>query len=390
MIRPATPVGSDAAARHLPRIEGGGCARFVRARHTLLRSKFRRVTTRFFGKSVITGKIVIKAPILPLVLMLTLGSVTPGGRAEQAGRTATPQVQSRPTPGRDNLNRWQQKTSVDQTPAISPRALLDSSIAALENTGSISATIFHEVDLFNRRLVGKGVYWEQRQGPHRLIRYELKLQLGDQTSSLVQVLAPPTADGHFMWTKRKLRDGEKLSRLDVTRAMKALAEVERKPRHEGREISPGLGGLPRILRGLHSAFDFISVQAGQLRLQSDRLPVWQLRGQWKPEQLSKVLPRQKEAIEAGEDVDLGKLPEHLPDHVLLMLGQDDLFPYRIEYRRVTGRKTDGPESHPLVTMQLFEVVRNVPIDPGRFQYSPGTLEFQDQTESFLKSLGVEP
>jgi len=359
------------------------------AQDTLLRSKFRRDRTRFFGKSVNTGKIVTKAPILPLVLILTLGSVTPAGHAQQAGPAATPQVQSRTTPGRDNLNRWQQKTSVDQAPAISPRALLDNAIAALENTGSVSARVFHEVDLFNRRLVGKGVYWEQRQGPHRLIRYELKLQLGDQTSSLVQVVAPPTADGHFMWTKRKLRDEERLSRLDVTRAIKALAEVARKPGQEGREMLPGLGGLPRILRGLHSAFDFTSVQAGQLRLQADRLPVWQLRGQWKPEQLIKVLPHQKEAIEAGEDVDLSKLPEHLPNHVLLMLGQDDLFPYRIEYRRATGRKAGGPESHPLVTMQLFEVVRNVPIDPGRFQYSPGTLEFQDQTESFLKSLGVE-
>ena len=351
-----------------------------------------------------------KLLILPLLLMFTMGlcplgargqrSSDPGGLSTNAdGRSGgdrpaggPPAAPSGSAPGPGNaasppgpgyVNPWQQGPNVN--PAITPRpqALVAAAVRTLEGHNSVYAQIRHEVDLFGRSLAGFGSYLEQRQGRNRLVRLELRIQLGDQTSSLLQV-----CDGRFLWTYRKLLDNGKLSRIDVARATWGLERARTAPEKGDMDMLPGLGGLPKVLRGLHAAFDFTSARKGRL----GQLPVWRLRGQWKPQQLAKILPEQEEAIQAGEAPDLTMLPQHLPDQVILLLGQEDWFPYRIEYRRALSKKAIRPgssASRAIVTMEMFHVDINGPIDRNSFIYNPGDLEFTDQTESFLESLGVE-
>jgi hypothetical protein len=257
----------------------------------------------------------------------------------------------------------------------------------LETRNSVSAKIRHRVDLFGKQLVGDGEYREQRRNGIPAIRLELKIQIGDSTSSLLQV-----CDGRYCWTYRKLFAKESLSRIDAVRAVAALAQAE-KPAENAAEngprpagMLPGLGGLPRLLRGLNANFQFTSAQRGQWGTQ----PVWRLEGGWRPALLARILPKQKEAIEQGQPVDLSRLPEQLPDRVVLYLGQDDLFPYRIEYCRTAGKKdgdTEGEATRDLVTVELYEVHMNIPLDPGQFIYSPGSVEFSDQTDAFLQAVG---
>ncbi len=300
----------------------------------LLMSNVRRVTTGFFGKSVNTGNMLARLPIFLLLW-------------------------------------W---TSAATVNAESGKALLEAAVRTLEAHNSVSAKIRQEVNLFGKRLFGSGSYWEQRQGPNHLLRLELKIQLGDQTSSLLQV-----CDGRFLWTKCKLPDKEELGRIDVARARQALEQAGKIPGQGNLGVLPGLGGVPRMLRGLYAAFDFTSAQPG--RWGKHKRPVWRLEGRWKPEQLVKLLPDQKQTIQAGNFPDLSKLPEHLPDHVVLLLGQEARFPYRIEYRR-----TDGCATRVMVAMDLYDVDINVPIDPNRFVYNPGDLKYSDETDRFLESL----
>ena len=92
-------------------------------------------------------------------------------------------------------------------------------------------------------------------------------------------------------------------------------------------------------------------------------------------------------------MDLGKMPEHLADHVLLFLGSEDGFPYRIEYRRRDPKRSGSsgaPQDRSILTMEFFKVNLNASIDPARFVYHPGDLECPDTTADFLKSLGLEP
>ena len=265
------------------------------------------------------------------------------------------------------------------------QVLLEQAVLALESRRSVSAKIRQSIDLFGKRLFGSGTYAEQQSNRQMRLRMEMRVQLGERPSSLTQV-----CDGRYFWTYRDLGAGGSVSRVDLARVNRVLEESGQIPQPGRIDQWPGLGGLPKLLRGLNKAFDFDSVEETQL---GGQLPVWRLRGRWKPDNLAKVLPEQEDAIRSGKPVDLGKLPGYLPDHVVLFLGTEDLFPYRIEYRRREANGKNGknrPEDRPIVTMDLFEVNLNVPIHPTRFIYSPGDREFSDQTDRFLERLGLNP
>lgn len=262
--------------------------------------------------------------------------------------------------------------------------LLEQAVFALESRQSVSAKIRQSVDLFGKKLFGSGVYLEQRSDRQTLLRLEIKIQLGDRSSSLLEV-----CDGRYLWIYRKLRGEGTLGRIDVLRIVRALEENGQMPGAGGIAGWPGLGGLPKLLRGLDAAFAFDSVEETQL---AGQLPVWKLEGSWKQDRLARVLPKQEGTVKEDTPPDLTSLPDHLPDHVVLFLGKDDLFPYRIEYRRRGVKGQDGqdaPEDRPIVVMDLFEVSFNVPIHPTRFIYNPGDHEFSDQTDRFLEKLGLQ-
>ncbi len=256
-----------------------------------------------------------------------------------------------------------------------PQALLESAVLAVETRRFISARIKQQGELFGQQITGEGRYYELRQGPIPRIHLELTVEVGSVSTSLVQV-----CNGATFWTYRKLPNLESLSKLDAVRAITALEQAAGKLPREAIASSPGLGGLVRLIRGLNAQFEFTSVVADQL----GGLPVWKLSGGWKPAQLVRLLPNQKEAIEKGRPLDLTRLPGHLPDSVSLFLGQEDCFPYRIDYLRSV------PKSLPrrLVGLEFFELNFNGPIDSGQFLFTPGSLEIIDRTEEFVRSLGV--
>jgi hypothetical protein len=256
---------------------------------------------------------------------------------------------------------------------------MEDAILALEGRRSISARIRQSIDLFDRQPAASGLYLEQRSEREVLMRLELRIQTGDEPGSILQV-----CDGRYLWTYRKLAGEESLQRVDVLRVALELEETGNLPKPGKVGWWPGLGGMPRLLRGLNAAFDF---EAGrQTRLRG--LRAWQLVGRWKPDRLAELLPGPAERIAAGNRPDLAKLPEPLPHRVVLYLGTDDRFPYRVEYLRESSGE-EGPREKLIVGIDFFEVKLNDPIDASRFIYQPGTLEFTDRTDEFLQSLGIE-
>jgi hypothetical protein len=256
----------------------------------------------------------------------------------------------------------------------------------LEGQRSISARIRQRAELFGHQLLGAGRYLEVRQTAVPLIRLELKIQVAENVTSLLEV-----CDGRYLWTYCKVLDSESLSYIDAIRATEALqrsgAGVPAGAARQGGKLVPGLGGLSRLLRGLGAAFQFTSAQQGHV----GELAVWKIEGGWRPEHLLKLLPKQKDRIEHQQPVDLTRLPEHLPDRVLLLLGQEDLFPYRIDYCRDAPPKKRGgetPSARTLLTVEFFEVAFNQPIPLEQFVYNPGTGEKSDRTEEFLQSLAA--
>src|SRR5690606_4255055 len=117
-------------------------------------------------------------------------------------------------------------------------------------------------------------------------------------------------------------------------------------------------------------------------------------GTWRPEWLARLMPQQAEAIAAGQPPDLTMLPSHAPDQVFLYLGRDDLFPYRIEYRRQPPADSSGlfsreaPQTNVLMALEFYEVHVNSAVDPLQFVYTPTTARFTDITDAYLASQGL--
>jgi hypothetical protein len=71
----------------------------------------------------------------------------------------------------------------------------------------------------------------------------------------------------------------------------------------------------------------------------------------------------------------------VPDQVVVTLGRDDWFPYRIEFLR-----TDGDSSESLLVAEFYDVQWNMPLDQRLFVYQPGAAPVTEFTGQFISNL----
>jgi len=319
----------------------------------------------------------------------------------------------------EDISNRQQESYGQSAEPPDPQSLLEEALRTLETRSSVTARIRQEIDLFGKRLVGSGNYLEKRpdsdslriQGrldrPYLLVRLELKIQHGDQSSSLVQVAAlPDNDDRRFLWTKRKVLDKQQLSRVDLDQVAEAYVaeEYATQELEQAGETAPQLnrigilqaeGGLAKIIQSLLASFDFTDAQLGRMGKQGQL--VWRLQGQWKPEKLARAAGKLRQEGNAATPLDPSRLPPHLPDQVVLHLRHEDLFPYRIEYRRTVSQLTNRSvesrsvesTTRTMVTMAFYDIVIDMPVSEQPFIYSPGGLEFTYDTADYLESLRTE-
>jgi hypothetical protein len=274
--------------------------------------------------------------------------------------------------------------------------LLAQSLEGLARQGTLTAKVGLKAELFGQQLAGTGTYSQQSgegasqyasRQPDSIVGIRLRLELriarpNQAASGLLYV-----GDGRNLWMYEEIGEQPKLSRIDVWRVRDAIDSAG--PSRASPTKLLTLGGLPKLIAGLRGAFDFAEVREGTL----GTTPVWVLDGLWKREQLVRLLPDQKESLEAGQKADLTKLARQVPASVQLVLGKDDLLPYRLEYRRVTKKNKDGDDADPgnwqsLLVLEFFEFDRNPQLEDRLFEYQPNSIEVVDQTDEFLKSLGL--
>jgi hypothetical protein len=268
--------------------------------------------------------------------------------------------------------------------SVNGQALLERAVLTLERHRSLSAKIRQSGSIFGQEPIGTGLYQQQRAGEGLLFRLDLRVQLGEEASSLANVLD----DQRRYWTYEKVPGEEAvLTRIDVQRVEDYLQETGQMERLGSVQEWPGLGGLPKLLRSLYTAFDFTSVDEAELAGQRP-VPVWRLIGQWNPSRLAQMLPEDRQEAVADGRVELTRLPPQLPEQIVIFLGKDDLFPYRLEYRRETVPTSAKEEEWPpqwSMTLELFEVSFNAVIPEGRFKF-PTSLDYTDKTAAFLEGL----
>jgi hypothetical protein len=278
-------------------------------------------------------------------------------------------------------------------------------INQFERHSSVTARMRHQASIGGTQLYGVGSYWQQGSGES--VRVRMELQIAGQDSSLLQV-----ANRGYLWVDRRLPSGRSVTRVNLRqlRADPVLSAGDLESIRPGEAswspIQPDLtahcGGLASLLAALGDNFSFLPPQAMRLALapplteQATNIPVFAMVGHWKPVKLAALTAAGQESrVESQEPEGARKVPERLPQEVLLLVGQADLFPYRIEYRRLeTPRAADKQgaaipyqlSADPLVVLELSDVTFDVPIDGGQFDYNSRDVDWVDQTAKVLERL----
>lgn len=260
---------------------------------------------------------------------------------------------------------------------------------------AVSADLRYKIDAFGHVLAGTGKYLQLGAGSEKLLRLELKMQVGDQPATVQEICGPD-----FYWIRRDVPPAPAtLGRVNLRQFRQTLALAARE---QPGEIMPTgnwlvLGGLPRLIAALEQNFDFTAARADELQFPAandgsvQRLPIWIVDGAWKPDRLA--------ALTGGKVVeDPAELPAQLPDRVQLVLGRTSdvlpLFPYRITYLRSSagkgfaGRAGEGV-ARELLSLELFNVHRKDDIDPREFEYNPGNQEVRDLTATYVQRISGE-
>jgi hypothetical protein len=128
------------------------------------------------------------------------------------------------------------------------------------------------------------------------------------------------------------------------------------------------------------------------------VPYFVVVGHWKREKLVALAGGQESKVEGQEPEALESRPGRLPQEVLLLIGQDDLFPYRVEYRNQETRPSTPPagrpasyqlSTRPTAVLEFFDVAFDTPIDTGQFDYAPRDVDWKDHTAALLERLRRE-
>lgn len=284
-----------------------------------------------------------------------------------------------PTPSRPEesvylKNATQSVPAADQ--AIQAERIVAAALAAMGRADSISARVRQRVRVDERVLVGAGRYVQSGQGADQRYRYESSMKSDTETFDLLEV-----CDGLFAWSYRKIGpQPPQLERLDVRRIRERLHQLTSA---EDGVASPYLGGVQRTLSLLRDWFRFTAVHATAI----DEVPVWKIEGHWSGECLAMLLPTQKEAALKPGGIKAVELPDGMPWSVRLSIGKRDLFPFRIEWLAIPGRRPVADrEPEPVAVLELYDVRLGEPVDAAAFVYRPAIEGLVDLTDTRVQHL----
>jgi hypothetical protein len=271
----------------------------------------------------------------------------------------------------------------------------------------VAARLRHQAAIGGNQLYGIGSYWQQGSGES--LRVRMELQIAGHDASLLQV-----SNSRFLWVDRRLSNGRTVTRIDLRqlRADPVLSAGNLVSLGPGEaswspiqpELTAHSGGLASLLAALSDNFTFLPPQAWRLAVapplssQSMSIPVFAVVGHWKADKLATLQSGGASAAPADGSAPprVAALPDRFPQEVLLLVGQTDLFPYRVEYRRLetpVPTRLDAPptpfqlSANPLAVLEMSDVAFGLPIEAGQFDYSPRDVELiNDNTVKLIERL----
>lgn len=280
-----------------------------------------------------------------------------------------------------------------QEPGATGQQLVAQAAKRLADEKQIAAELRYKIDAYGHELLGTGKYLQQGGGEDRLLRLELRMQVGERPATLLEIRG-----GELYWLRRDIPPAPAaLERLNLMQLRKALTNSP----DQASDILPQggwiiLGGLPRLLANVEQNFDFAAPKPDEVQYQAadgksiEKLPIWIVAGEWKPQRLAELANR--------DPAKLAALPDQLPDRVELVLSRTSeqlpLFPFRIIYRRAAAADPKSGVSPPpreLLTLEFFNVSTTRPLDPREFLYEPSDndVDPRDITTASIQRLSGE-
>ena len=266
------------------------------------------------------------------------------------------------------------------------RELLAAAIRNADVRQSVTAQLHLTINLFGQQMVGSGSYLEQGYTTTRQARFDASVQLAGRAATLLDV-----CDGRNIWFLRECGNERVLSWIDLTRVSAAVANST-PPLPDGLlGIWSRALGFGKTLRHLSDGFRFHDVESTEL----EQVPMWRLTGAWRPEALGRIVPAQQEKLAQGKPPIYSAIGPQTPDHLVLYLGKEDLFPFRWEFHRCysfarprTPLKARGADTL-MLAVQWSRVTFNLPLDPVYFTYNPGGVKPTDLTPPILQHYGLK-
>jgi hypothetical protein len=339
-----------------------------------------------------------KDRIFPALALATL-ALAVGVRAQDAGppsstagKAATPSPS--PMPGPAGAPGQGQAQAVPPPPPLtSPHAeqALDEALRKVKAYKSVSAELSEDVSLLGQKFRLTGRYL-RAPGSRVLLRLDVE-GLGDAEGTVLQV-----CDGTVLWDFMKIMGAPSCRSIKVGEVFKKLDSPDCDAELRERTMAQlGFAGPDALLAGLRKSVAFYTKTEGTI----DGKKVWVLGGQWKD----------REALSGPGQPPLpptASLPPYIPNTVIVSVGQDDGWPYRVELigrapslvelqrdsrpigpdGRPMGPKTTPKREEPCRIILVYSKVQlDQAIPPAEFAFEPPqNVPKADATEALLNQL----
>ena len=247
------------------------------------------------------------------------------------------------------------------------------SLAGMARASTLSARVRHLVRFDDVVAKGGGRYVQSGVGEEQRYRYEYRLTTGEEECEVLDV-----CDGLFAWNFRRIGPfPPSVERIDVRRVRERLESLGVTHR---KDQSAYLGGVQRHLSLLRQFFRFRSIESGTI----DDVPVWTVEGGWDLDTLAWIVKDKADVIKSPAGIPPHELPDGMPYSVRLSISKRELFPCRVEWLAVPGKRPVPAAAPQVVAMLEFYDIRiGEPVDVSAFVYKPATEGLTDITESYI-------
>lgn len=299
----------------------------------------------------------------------------PAPPADPATPDATPPDGDRPSPA-----------SIVEAAAPDPpgsddgraERIVTAALAGIARAPSISLRVRQLARVGDTVLKGGGRYVQSGVDEEQRFRFETRLSAETEEFDVLEV-----CDGLFFWNTRRygtLPPG--VERIDVRRLREHLGTLGLLARGD---TAAYLGGILKPLAKTREWFRFTQVAAVEV----EGVPAWLVSGEWDRERLAGLLPDRADAIRSGAPVTAADLPEGLPWSVRMAISRRELFPFRVEWSAVPGRRPTTAPVEVVGVMEFYDVRLGDPVDAAAFVHRPNDdplVDLTDITVAYLKPL----